>query len=67
MILGRILRFVGALFLWALGLVVLSLPAMAAGPRHAMSPLLRLDAQEALANVQAGAAGPQYGLFGCQV
>ena len=34
---------------------------------HTMSPALRLGSQEIPANVQAGAAGPQYGLFGCQV
>jgi subtilase family serine protease len=32
-----------------------------------MSPALRLGSQEVPSNVQAGAAGPQYGLFGCQV
>ena len=32
-----------------------------------MTPLLRLGAQEALAHAPAGAAGPRYGLFSCQV
>jgi len=32
-----------------------------------VSPLLRLQSQETPANVQAGGAGPQYGLFTCQV
>src|SRR5882762_3308878 len=34
---------------------------------HTVSPLLRLQSQETPANVQAGGAGPQYGLFTCQV
>jgi subtilase family serine protease len=67
MILDRVLRFILASFLSTLGLVVLSQPAMAAGPRHSMSPLLRLGSQEALAPVPAGVVAPQYGLFGCQV
>jgi subtilase family serine protease len=41
-------------------------------PNHAKSqrfmlPGVRLGSQETLANVQAGTAGPNYGLFGCQV
>ena len=67
MILGRTLRLVGAPFLWILSLAVLSLPALSAGPRHAMSPTLRLGTQEAPAGVTAGIAGPQYGLFTCQL
>ena len=34
---------------------------------HTMSPALRLGTQEALAGVQSGPPGPQYGLFTCQV
>jgi subtilase family serine protease len=35
---------------------------------HIMSPAaLRFDSQETLADIQAGGAGPQYGLFRCQV
>jgi len=34
---------------------------------HTMSPALRLGPQETLANVSPGGAGPQYGLFACQV
>jgi subtilase family serine protease len=63
----RILRSIGALFLWTLSLVVLSPAAMAAGPRHFMSPVLRLGTQETLADVPAGVVGSQFGLFGCQV
>ncbi len=58
---------VRALFLLSMGLVVVSQAAMAAKLRGTMSPFLRLASQESLANVQAGAAGPQYGLFSCQV
>src|SRR4029077_9747058 len=36
-------------------------------PHQTMSPALRLGSQETPANVKAGAAGPQYGLFRCQV
>ncbi|HWZ71074.1 MAG TPA: S53 family peptidase [Casimicrobiaceae bacterium] len=67
MIFDRVLRFILASFLSTLGLAVLSQPAMAAGPRHTMSPFLRLASQEILANVPAGVVAPQYGLFGCQV
>jgi subtilase family serine protease len=34
---------------------------------HSMSPALRLQSQETLANVQNGGGGPQFGLFTCQV
>jgi subtilase family serine protease len=67
MILDRVLRFILASFLSTLSLVVLSQPAMAAGPRHSMSPFLRLSSQEILANIPAGVVAPQYGLFTCQV
>jgi len=37
-------------------------------PRHAMSPAaVRLASPETVADVQSGAAGPQYSLFTCQV
>jgi subtilase family serine protease len=36
-------------------------------PHQTMSPALRLGSKETPANVKAGAAGPQYGLFACQV
>jgi subtilase family serine protease len=61
----RTLRFVWASFLWSLSLVVLSQPAMAAGPRHTMSPLLRLGSQETPDTSPAGDS-PQYHLFTCQ-
>src|ERR1700687_1405449 len=67
MILDRVLRFILASFLSTLSLVVLSQTAMAAGPRHSMSPFLRLGSQEILANVPAGVVGAQYSLFTCQV
>jgi subtilase family serine protease len=67
MILDRVLRFILASFLSTLSLVVLSQPAMAAGPRHTMSPFLRLGSQEILADIPAGVVAPQYGLFSCQV
>ena len=34
---------------------------------HSMSPALRLESQEALANVENGGGGPQFQLFTCQV
>jgi subtilase family serine protease len=67
MIFDRTLRVIWASFLWTLSLVVLSQPAIAARANHTMSPVLRLGSQETLANVQAGVAAPQYGLFTCQV
>jgi subtilase family serine protease len=62
----RTLRFVWASFLWSLSLVVLSQPAMAAGPRHTMSPFLRLGSQETPDATPAGVVGPQYHIFTCQ-
>src|SRR3984893_4765823 len=67
MIFDRILLLICASFLCALSLVFLSQPAIAARANHTMSPVLRLGSQETLANLQAGAAGPHYGLFNCQV
>jgi subtilase family serine protease len=67
MILDRILRSIWTLFLWTLGVVVLSQPAMAARAHSTMSPFLRLGSQEILAEVPAGVVAPQYGLFSCQV
>jgi subtilase family serine protease len=66
MIFDRILRFILASFLSTLGLVVLSQPAMAAGPRHTMSPFLRLGSPETPDATPAGAGGPQYHIFTCQ-
>ena len=66
LILQQILRVVRNPALWILGAVVLS-PAFAAEPRRAMTPHLRLAAQEAFAPAAAGIAAPQYSLFGCQV
>ena len=66
MILDRILRFILASFLSTLTLVVLSQSAVAAGPRHTMSPFLRLGSQETLSEIPAGVAAPQYSLFTCQ-
>jgi len=65
--LDRIPRFICCSCLYVLGLVVVAQPALAAGPSASMSPLVRLGPQETLANVPSGAAGPNYGLFGCQV
>jgi subtilase family serine protease len=66
MIFHRILRFILASFLSTLGLVVLSQPVMAAGPRHTMSPFLRLGSQETPDATPGGVGGPQYHLFTCQ-
>jgi subtilase family serine protease len=63
----RILRFVWASFLWSLSLVVLSQPALAAKPHRAMSPFLVIGPEATPAETPAGVAGPQYGLFTCQV
>ena len=63
----RILRFVWASFLWSLSLVVLSQPALAAKPHRAMSPFVVIGPEATPAETPAGVAGPQYGLFTCQV
>ena len=65
MIVDGIVRLVRALFLLSLGLVVLSQPAMAAKPRHAVAPFLVVGPQATPAGTPAD--GAQYGLFTCQV
>ena len=67
------LRMIAASIL-LMPLVALSIAgiASAAGPakaaaRGTMAPFLRLSSQESLAAAPGGVAGPQYGLFSCQV
>ena len=70
MIVDRILRSIGRIgvcILGLVGLVVLVPSALAAGPNHAMSPLLRLGSQEAAVQVSAGGSAPNYLLRTCQV
>jgi subtilase family serine protease len=62
MIHDRILRLVWAPFLFCLGFVVLSQPAMPASPMS-----IRLQTPETIDATPAGAGGPQYALFRCQV
>lgn len=63
MILDAMFRFVRGVCLCALGLFVVAQSALAAGAHRGMSPLLVVGPQA----IPSAAAGPQYGLFTCQV
>ena len=67
MIVDRILRSIGRIGVCVLGLAAFTSSAVASGPNHAMSPLLRLGPQEAVVQVPAGVSAPNYLLRTCQV
>jgi subtilase family serine protease len=66
MIPDRVLCSIWTLFLWTLGVIVLSQPAMAARPHRAMSPFVAVGPEATPAQTPVN-VGPQYSLFTCQV
>ena len=67
------LRIIAAMALVAASIATALIATNTSGPpvlaksQHFISPGVRLGSQESLANVQAGAGGPAFGLFACQV
>jgi len=64
---SHLARVVRALALTILGLTALAQPALAAAPGHTMQRFLQRGPQAVPSGDQSGTAGPQYGLFDCQV